>query len=364
MLVKPFVTFVLLMSLAVPVWAQEKGWKKEWMETLAAARKEGRVVLVGSTDPTVRRELTAKFQKRFGITLEYLGVRSGEMVGRVRIERRAGAHTIDAWMSGTITAATILYPEKWLTPLKPTLVLPEVLDASKWKKGKPWFTDPRGEYVLRLNNYVSAILYLNTKYVKVKEIQSIKDLLNPKWKGKISVYNPSVQGSGSNIAAFLYMSLGEDFVKKLYVDQRPGISRNFRQVGDWLAQGKYPITIGLRERVADRVRADGIPVETIYRLRGLPERVVAGIGNIALMNRPPNPNAARVFANWITSKEGLETYSRAYGTPTLRNDVDESFLPPRIIPRPGVEYFDASGWEFGTQTQEKVRLRMKQLLRK
>jgi len=353
----------ILSALALPVGAQEKGWEQEWNKTLAAAKKEGKVVLVGSPDPVVRKDLTEKFQERFGITLEYLGVRSGEAVGRVRTERRARVYTVDAWMGGTITLATVHYAEKWLDPLQPALLLPEVLDGSKWKMGKPWFMDPEEKYVLRLINYASSMVSLNTKFVKPEEIKSVNDLLHPKWKGKLSAFNPTIQGSGANIAAYLYANLGDDFLKKIYVDQQPAISRDFRQMADWLARGSHPLALSMREEEVERLRREGLPIITIYDLQGIPSRSVAGIGNVALMNHARHPNAARVFANWIASKEGIETYSRAYGTPTLRTDVDESFLSPAIIPRKGQKYFDASSWDFATSTEDKVRLRMTELIK-
>jgi hypothetical protein len=46
-----------------------------------------------------------------------------------------------------------------------------------------------------------------------------------------------------------------------------------------------------------------------------------------------------------------------------RNDIDESFLPPEIIPRAGVNYFDTFEWNFTVTTKEEIRLRMKELLR-
>lgn len=355
---------LFLFFLAFPAWSQDKGWEQEWNRTIAAAKKEGKVVLIGSPDPVVRRDLTAKFQQRFGITLEYLGVRSGEAVGRVRNERQAGVYSVDAWMGGTITLATVHYAEKWLDPLKPTFILPEVVDPAKWKTGKPWFMDPEERYVLRLINYVSSLVSTNAAIVKPEEIQSVKELLNPRWKGKISAFNPTIQGSGANVAAYLYVNLGEEFVRKLYVDQELAVSRDFRQMADWLAHGTYPIALSMREEEVERLRKEGLPIVTVYDVAGVPGRVVAGIGTVALMNRALHPNAARVFVNWIASKEGLETYSRAYGTPTLRNDVDESFLPPAIIPRRGQNYFDASSWEFATATEEKVRLRLMDLLKK
>jgi iron(III) transport system substrate-binding protein len=207
------------------------------------------------------------------------------------------------------------------------------------------------------------MISINTNVVKPEEIRSVNDLIHPKWKGKISAYHPTIQGSGANIAAYLYANLGEDFLKKIYVDQQPAISRDFRQMADWLARGSRPIALSMREEEVERLRREGMSIITVYDLQGIPSRAVAGIGNVALMNRAPHPNAARVFVNWIASREGLETYSRAYGTPTVRNDVDESFLSRAIIPRKGQEYFDASSWDFATETEEKVRRRLQGMLK-
>jgi ABC-type Fe3+ transport system substrate-binding protein len=163
--------------------------------------------------------------------------------------------------------------------------------------------------------------------------------------------------------ADLYANLGEEFVKKLYVDQQPAVSRDFRQMADWLARGTYPISLSMREEEVERLKKEGLPIITIYDLQGIPSRAVAGIGTVGLMNKAPHPNAARLFVNWIGSREGLETYSRSYGTPTTRNDVDESFLAAGIIPRRGQKFFDASSWEFATSTEEKVRLRVQEMLK-
>jgi iron(III) transport system substrate-binding protein len=208
------------------------------------------------------------------------------------------------------------------------------------------------------------LISINTDYVKPEEIRSVHDLLHPRWKGKISTFNPTVAGGGTNIAAHLYVNLGEDYVKKLYVGQQLALSRDYRQMADWLARGTYPISLGMREEEVERLRKEGMPIVIVHDLDGVPSRVVAAIGIVALMNRAPHPNAARVFVNWIASKDGLEIYSRAYGAPTVRNDVDESFLPSAIVPRRGQSYFDASSWDFATKTEEKVRLRLTELLKK
>jgi ABC-type Fe3+ transport system substrate-binding protein len=80
---------------------------------------------------------------------------------------------------------------------------------------------------------------------------------------------------------------------------------------------------------------------------------------LTVANKAPHPNATRVFVNWLAGKEGLETYSRNYMSATLRTDVDESFLDPRTVPRPGVSYPDDTDLQWvGTgrrDAAEKVR---------
>ena len=353
----------LLLALATPsAWAQEKGREKEWNETLAAAKKEGKVVVANSPDP-VMREIVAKFKARFGISLEHITGRASQLAARLNSERQAGVHTIDVFMGGIQTIATMLHREKMLDPLRPVLLLPDVVDPLKWKTGKLWFVDPEHKYVLRTFSTITGLLHINTSVVKPEEIQSAKDLLNPKWSGKISTEDPMVAGSGSNTAARLHAQLGEEFVRRLYVDQKPIITRERRQLTDWLARGTYPIAFGAQSSDVEHMRKEGFPVVEVHQYPDLPGALSGSPWLATLMNKAPHPHAARVFLNWILSKEALEIYSRGEGRATLRTDVDESFLPPEIIPRPGVSYFDTFDWEWTVTGKEKIRLKMKELLR-
>ncbi|MGH7888467.1 MAG: hypothetical protein ACREPG_11405 [Candidatus Binatia bacterium] len=68
--------------------------------------------------------------------------------------------------------------------------------------------------------------------------------------------------------------------------------------------------------------------------------------------------------NWLASKEGAEVLSRAQLHATTRTDVDESFLPPEVVPQRGVKYFDSYDWEFTLSTKEKVRNLLAKLLKR
>jgi len=234
------VAILVLFFWPLSLWAQEK-WEKEWNQTVAAAKKEGRVVVSGPPDSPVRQNVPAKFTARFGIPVEYIGVRPSEVVARMKTERQASLYTVDVFLGAIQTMAQELYPEKMLDPVKPVLILPEVLNPSKWKRGKLWFLDPEGSYVLRLFETRYPLFYINTRLVKPEEFNSVKDLLDPKWRGKISGFDPTQQGKGIFTATQLYAQFGEEFVKQLYVDQKPGLSREDRQITDWLLRGIYPI---------------------------------------------------------------------------------------------------------------------------
>lgn len=334
-----------------------------WDDLLATAQREGKVVVAGPAHPEVRQALPPAFKVRFGINLEYIGGPASAAIARLHAERLAGIYSLDVTLAGIQTVATIYYREGLLDPIKPLLVLPEVLDGSKWKKGSLWFMDPEHQYVLRLLNSELEQFSINTLQVGPDELRSASDLLDAKWKGRIATHDPTVPGTGSNHAAQLYVQLGEAFARKLYVNQKPVLSRDERQLTDWLLRGVYPIVFGADNARVDEMQKQGLPVLTVRHLADLPGTVAVGNGLVALFKNAPHPNAARVFVNWLASKEGLEVYARALGWSPTRNDIDErSFVPPDSIPAPGTDYFDSSDWEFTVTAKERARLRIKELI--
>jgi iron(III) transport system substrate-binding protein len=353
----------LLLLLTTAASAQQKGWEKEWSETLAGAKKEGRVVVAGSPDPVMRDGIIPKFTSRFGIQVEFIGGRASQYTAKVKTERAAGIYSVDIFLTGPDTTALTLYGEKLIDPLRPLMILPEVVDPSKWKTGKLWFVDPEEQFVLRVFRSVGNLLHYNADHVKADELRSYKDLLNAKWRGKISCEDPMVSGSGANTAAMTSVELGMEFVKRLYIDQKTVFSRERRQFTDWLARGTYPICLNCREDDVRPLRQEGFKIVEVFEMSDVSSRVNGSPWLLSLANKAPHPNAARVFANWIASKEGLETYSRGYGSATLRTDVDETFLERPTIPRAGVKYFDDTEWSWVVTGRREAREKVQALFR-
>ena len=341
--------------------AQAAEWQKTWDETLTAAKKEGRVVVGGPPDAEVRQLLPAAFEKRYGIKLEYLSARGTDQAIKLQREREAGALTVDAVIAGIQTTATVLYANNMLAPLRPQLILPDVVDGKNWKRGSLWFLDPEQQYVLRVFNTVREAFMINTDMVKPNDLRKFRDLLDPKWKGKISMLDPTRSGTGSNQVAMMEALFGPDFVDKLLIEQKPAISTNRRQLTDWLVRGVHPISFGPEDGEVERLRQEGMPVKTVYGLEDFPGTVSGG-NVLSLLDGAPHPNAARVFINWMASKEALEIYGKSLQMVPARADIDvEKLFPAAIIPKAGVNYFDTYDWNFTVTTKGEVRRRMKDL---
>jgi len=196
----------------------ESAWQEEWKRTVKAAEKEGKLNIapVGSSWYPV---FTESFQKKFPkIKITMLPQAGPGATGqRVVTERRAQRYIQDIYIGGGITPVALLYPNKAFVPLRPNLILPDVLDQSKWWKGKHHYGDPELKYVFFFEGTArSGPISYNTKLVNPDEIKSFWDLLKPKWKGKIVSYDPTRPGTAGAGARFFYHKLGPEFLSQLY----------------------------------------------------------------------------------------------------------------------------------------------------
>jgi iron(III) transport system substrate-binding protein len=316
-----------------------------WDALVAAAKKEGKIVISGGPTPDTRKNVPAAFKDRFGIDMEYLAGASSDLAARLQSERAAGQFTIDACISGAQTMYGTFYANKWLQPMKPALILPEVLDGKNWRTGKVWFMDPNETTVLRLLSYSSHPLAINTKLLPAAQVKTADALLDPKLKGKIAAYDPTTNGSGLPSAAEYYLKKGEDFCTKLFKGQQVQISRDTQALADGLARDKYAALIGVGWAYLDPLVKDGFPIQDVS-LSDVPDYISGGFGTVAIFDKAPHPNAAKLFANWIASKDGATVDSKAEVAVSNRTDIDYSWAPDEAKPKQGMEYFDTYGWDF------------------
>jgi iron(III) transport system substrate-binding protein len=314
--------------------AQADAWKADWEKTLQAAKKEGQLVLYGSAD---FEGLFAEFHKKYP-EIKVTGVfgRGADVAKRMMAERRAEKYLADLYVNGMTTGYNVFYKAKALDPLAPVLVLPEVTDMSKWWQGKHHYVDPESQYLFNLNGESRIVLAYNTKQVTPSEIKSYWDVLNPKWKGKIVAYNPTLGGAGDAMRFFYHhKDLGPDFIKRVLTETDLVISTDTRQMGDWLAGGKYALSIfaPISRMDLDLMQVQGLPVNW-FDPEQLKEGayITAGSGGVALINKAPHPNASKVALNWLLSREGQIAYQRIFtegndGPDSMRIDIPKDKVP-------------------------------------
>jgi iron(III) transport system substrate-binding protein len=304
----------------VQVTAQPASVKSEWDKVVESAKKEGKVIVSIPTSAELRKEFESGFQKAYpGIELELNVARGASNINKIAEEQNAGVRSIDLHIGGTTSIITGLLAPNLLDPVMPAMMLPEVRDPKNWWGGHIW-ADSAQRFVYSFTAYMTETIWYNTTLVKPEEINSWDSLLDPKWKGKIVILDPRSPGSGESNWAFLLRIKGEPFLTKLAA-QDMTIGRNLRQLGEAVARGKSAISIGVSYYTYLPFLKAGLPVKPISIIK---EGYYAGTGsgNLAVMKNPAHPNAAKVFVNWLLSKEGQSAVTKALGQPTRRFDVD------------------------------------------
>lgn len=308
----------------------------EWDQLVAAAKQEGKVALIGDRGTDLDIALTESFQRRYGIPVEYLASTGREIPPRLSAEREAGQFLWDVVVTGTTTGLESLIPMGALDPVEPALLLPEVRDPNSWRGGAPEFADTRRR-ILVMTPFQRGTLFVNTNLVDPEKLTSYRDLLQPEWRGKLAADDPRTPGPGQATFTFFYMhpALGPDFIAAL-ARQDVTMLRDFQREVDWVGQGNSHILIGTADRVVEERMKQGVPVAIVdpRRLREGSD-VSPANGAVSLINRSPHPNAAKVYLNWLLSKEGQADFIRATGYVSARTDVPTDHALPWRIPQPG-----------------------------
>lgn len=318
---------IMAMAFMLP---QADASEAEFQKLIKAAQAEGEVsVFLGGSMPRTLRVVMPEFEKKYGIKMHFETGSSRRHSARILAERKAGKYTVDAWIGGANSALSILYPNGVLDPVDELLVDPEVVDPSKWYKGKHHYTDPKGRYIFTWGASPAHVVSYNTNLVKPEEIKSYWDLLNPKWKGKIVGRSPGRRGSGaSSVPLLLHPKVGEEWYRRYLNEMNPTIVKDKRQGAEWLAVGRYAIGLFGINSPAHKMAKEGFPVRS-YLPHPMKEGEIlsASAANIYAVNKPPHPNARALFINWALSKEVQEMFIKTgERTDSLRTDVDNSVI--------------------------------------
>ena len=342
---KRFICFAALFFLFVAAREAQSDWKTDWNATLSAAEKEGEITLYGQARYGVRDALLEFARVYPKIRLNFVGGQGSELAKKVMAEKRAGKHLVDVAVGGAGTQVLVYFKGGLLEPTGSAFVLPEVSDPSLWWGRKHHYADPENRYVLMFQGDVADRMgAYNTKLVNPGEIQSWWDLLDPKWKGKIVMSDPKWAG---NIGSWRYLyyssELGPKYIKRLLGEMAIAFSTDERQMIDWVAGGKYAIYLMAKDENIELAIKQGLPLKSLHAQKEAGS-LTTGSGHISFFKNAPHPNAAKVYINWILSREGQMAWQKYCGDNSLRTDIPKEGLPlgQAQVPKEGRQYLMTS----------------------
>jgi len=325
-LVSSWIFFFSLGTL--PVWGQTA----ERAKLIEGAKKEGKLAWYTSTNVTESKPLLDDFEKQYPFIKGEIFRASGEVIlNRIITETRASKWNYDVVMVGEFD---VLMGARLLAPYKSPEARNFIAD----------FVNPNGYWSAVYVNY-RAVGY-NSKLVAEKDApKQWEDLLDAKWKGKISLEEEDYVWYGG-LAKFWGKEKAQKIMRAL-AKQDIQWRKGHTLISQLIAAGEFPLGVIYAHRI-EEMKQRGAPVEWVNTV----DPVVATLNGAGLSSKAPHPNTARLFIDFLLSKPAQQRL-RALRRIPARSDVeplspkmDQSKLKLAIALRDSVEEYNTSIKEF------------------
>jgi iron(III) transport system substrate-binding protein len=273
---------------------------------LEAARKEGKVVWYTSLALTSAEKVAKLFEAAYpGIKVEVHRTGSERILQRVMQELQANLKIADVVHTSDAGHYVLLKDKKLLMKYTPAGV--DNFPAA--------FKDKDG-YHYGLRATVNVIAY-NSKIVPAAEApRTWKDLLDPKWKGKLVTAHPGYSGViATHVLALVHLH-GWDYFKQL-AQNKPMLVQSAVDPSGIVASGERPVAVNGGDYSFYQIKKKGNPVEIVFPKEGVP--LVVSPSAITIF--APHPNAARLFTDFIFSRELQQVLADSEGLYTGHPDV-------------------------------------------
>jgi len=253
---------------------------------IAGARKEGSLTLYSSAQIAVMTAVGDAFQKKYGVRFNLWRGSSEQILQRVQAEARAGRLMADAMETAgpSMEAASrgqVL--QDIVTPVAGELM------PQAYVPGRPWIAS-------RLSVFVLAY---NTNLVRKADVpQSYDGLLDPKWKGRLTI-----EADDNNWLMAAADALGEERAVKLLRDvvARNGISvrKGHSLMANLVVSGEVPVALTAYVDEIETLKKARAPIDYAFAAPTVAMPTAVGV-----FRRAPHPHAAVLFADFLLSEEG------------------------------------------------------------
>ena len=288
---------------------------------LDGAKKEGKAVFYSALNiELTMRPLQAAFQQKYpGVRLESWRGDSAEIVQKVMTERQARNQVADLIEAGSVAVSAIK------GGAVQSFYSPSVAEFL------PQHQDPNGLWAP--TRFVYFGIAYNTRQVTAEQApKKFGDLLDPKWKNKmvwVETLDSAVPLFAQNVKRTMGDRAADEYLKKLATQNiTPFGSSGLTAMVDRLAQGEYSIAVAATAHTPlNLAKQKGAPlgVEMFEPVPGI-------VNTIHLIKGAPNPHAAMLFIDYLTSKEGQTTLNNT-GYMAAHPAVDPEPHLNKVVPR-------------------------------
>jgi iron(III) transport system substrate-binding protein len=293
----------------------------------SAAEAEGNLTWYTAMLPVEAKAVADEFNKLYPkIKVNFVVMRANQIPIRISTEQRAGKFHVDvtsasAWQVSALASTGALATYE---PPEAKNLIPEAVD-----KNHQWF----GEFVLTI-----PIVY-NTKTLAAQNLKpptSYEDLTKPEYKGKFSV-----ESTDSEWFHVMARSAGQKLMKGLAANG-PVFNDGHTTTLNGLIAGEFPISLGtFGYKAFASAKKDHYPLVVLNA-----KPTVAEWQLVALVKNAPHANAAKLFENWIISKDTEAFIENKFGRTPTRLDVrgEKGVIDPTKDPVIYSDPNDAAGY--------------------
>jgi len=314
---------------------------RSWLDPklLAAAKKEGPLTVYSSTNEQEGLPLFRIFEGATGIKFNYIRGNDASLMSRIAIETRAKQPSFDiVHMSNAHKMPQQLLAQ--FDPSEAKHIVPEARDPNR-----RWY----GVYTV----YTTPAY--NTKLIKPAQLpKSFEEFADHKeWAGKVAIDHTDIEWL-RGMMQFYGEAKGTALVRRIAQNLQPVLTDGRLAMARAVAAGEYLFALNNFVNLTLNVKLAGGPIE-FFPLDPVP----LFFAQVAVSASAPNPNAARLAANFMLSRDCQVFYTKFGRLPT-RTDVETN--PPGIVKQVAVRKVLRT--QFSQAEEKRLRQAFAELLRK
>ena len=276
----------------------------------------GTVVVYSPHDADPLNDGVNMFMEKYpNIQVEVVAAGTGELCNRIKAESAAPIADV-LWGGGADSLAAF---KDYFAPYE--CANDEFIDEAYKDKDDLWI----GESPLPM------VIFYNKELLEKDGMpipQSWEDLTDPIYKGKIAYCLPSKSGSAyTQLCTMLFAHGGTEdgwqFIEKLYENLEGRMVDSSGKCHKMVADGEFYIGLTLEKAAVQYAEDDSVGF--VYPSDG----TSAVPDGVALIKGAPHEENAKLFIDFVTSRECQEAQSQKWGRRPVRNDMEvgEGMLP-------------------------------------